>query len=137
MNGKEIVTMRMDGKTFQEIAEFYGVSRQAVHEKFNSYLKILDGERGKSVNGKRFNINTIPYKGLYEYFERNDNESICSFCEKILGREPSNFVSKMRCFLTGKSDSHFTIAQINSMCRVVGKPFEEVFEEREVCCNDR
>lgn len=133
MDGKEIVKMRMDGRTFQEIADYYGTTKQAVHTKFRSYLKILDGERGRTVAGKRFNINRIPYKGLYEHFREKETETISSFALKVSGSEAAtNFIQKMKTFLNGTHNALFKIDQIKRMCEIVGKPFEEVFEEREV-----
>ena len=135
MDGKEIVQMRMDGKTFQEIADFCGISKQAVHQKFKSYMRFLAGERGNTVDGRRFNINDIPYKGLHEYFKENEKENVSSFCRKMHGgKENTPFATKMRNFLTGANASHFTIEQIKAMCGIVGKPFEEVFENRGAVC---
>lgn len=131
MDGKQIVIMRMDGRTFQEIADFYGVSKQAVHTKLKSYTKILEGERGRAVDGRRFNINSIPYKGLYEYFKENEEETISSFSREVSGAEyRTNFANKMRNFLTGENNSYFTIVQIKKICEIIGKSFEEAFEER-------
>ena len=129
MKGKEISAFRKEGKTFQQIADYYGVSRQAVHNSYFRYIKRQEGKRGsKSHAGVEFNIISIPYDGLYKHFKENEFESVFSFCCKAPGAKLDNM--KMRCFLNGAKNSRFTISEIKAMCGIVGKSFEETFRER-------
>ena len=127
MTNKEMLEMRMNGKTFQEIADACGISKQGVHERLKLYAKRLAGIRGQG-----FDISTIKYEGLYEYFEENLEESLYSFAIKIGMGKDGGRVATIRNFLTGKHHSRFSIPQIKKMCEVCGKPFEEVFKERDV-----
>ena len=126
MTAKEMLQMRLDGATYQEIADICGISKQAVHESVTRYYKrVVDGKRGQN-----FSCEEIVYEGIYEHFMKDENESATSFSIKIFGINGSR-AKNIRNFITGKNNSHFTIPQIKRMCEVVGKPFEEVFKERE------
>lgn len=132
MKGKEISAFRKQGKTFQEIADYYGISKQAVHDSYFRYIKRQEGKRGSiSHAGVEFNISNIPYDGLYEHFKANEYESVFSFCSKAPDTQLDNM--KMRGFLSGAKNSRFTISEIKAMCDIVGKSFEETFRERGEC----
>ena len=126
MTNKEMLEMRMNGATLQEIADVDGITKQAVQKRLKLYAKRLTGIRGQG-----FDISTIRYQGVYEYFKTNLEESLHSFCLKLCGDGNYSNIATMRNFLTGKSESRFNIAQIKRMCEICGKPFEEVFKERE------
>lgn len=120
-----MLEMRMKGATFQEIADKCEISRQAVHERLKLYTKRLMGERGQG-----FDISTIIFEGIYQYFNENIEESLCSFAEKLYGYKCSRADVLKNCF-QGKNKSKFSIPQIKRMCEICGKPFEEVFKERD------
>lgn len=129
MKKEEMLQMRIDGATYQEIADVYGISRQAVHYALKKYKERLVGE----VRGRRFRCNDIKYTGIYEYFKANKKETVSSFAIKVFNIHTYNsgaISQKIRNFITGRNESHFTIEQIKRMCEIVGKPFEEVFKER-------
>ena len=127
MSCRQMVQKRLEGYTFQEIADELGVSRQCVHEKLTKYDKKLLGMRGKG-----FDINTIIYKGFYEHFRDDDYESLTSFMKKIFGNH-SKYLGKLRNFLTGEhKDARFSVPQIKRMMEVTGKSFDELFELRKV-----
>lgn len=121
----EILEMRKNGATFQEIADSFGVSKQRVNEVFH---KQTHG-RWKRMRGHGFDIETIVYKGLYEHFKNNVFESVTSFSKKVYGH--SNTIPLLRKFIKGELDSHFSITQIKKMCEITGKSFEELFEKRD------
>ena len=126
MTNKEMLEMRINGATFQEIADICGISKQDAHERINRYFKkVVNSKRGKN-----FTCDEIIYEGIYEHFMRDENESVTSFAVKVFGCNGSR-ASTTRNFITGKNETHFTINQIKKMCEIVGKPFEEVFKERE------
>lgn len=104
-----------------------GSSRQAVGYKITAYAKrVLSTYRGKG-----FYLENIKYKGIFEYFRENEEETVSSFSKKVYNSPYAGRTAMIREFITGKHDSYFTIEQIKRICDVVGKPFEEVFKERE------
>lgn len=126
MTAKEMLQMRVEGATYQQIADVCGVSRQSVHQSVKNYAdKVLKGRRGKG-----FCYEDIKYQGIYEHFAENEKESIHSFTVAIFGGDYGSKCATMRNFLTGKNNSYFTVSQIKRMCEICGKPFEEVFKER-------
>ena len=126
MKEKEMLQMRIDGATYQEIADAYGITRQRAYQIIASYLDGLQ----KLTRGRGFPCEDIVYEGMFEYFSANERESLTSFAHKVLGSRGGG-TATMRNFLTGRNESHFTIAQIKRMCEIVGKPFEETFKERD------
>ena len=124
MTTQEMLKMRMDGATFDEIADAADVSRQVVQYRLKQY----SNEITKCVRGSRFCVKDIKFKAIREHFMKNEQETAVSFAMKVYGYAGSS-AAVMRNFLKGKSESYFTIAQIKRMCEVVGKPFEQVFEE--------
>lgn len=131
MTPKEMLQMRLDGMTFQQIADACGVSRQYAHEAITGYAdKIARCKRGKA-----FFFDKIIFEGIYEHFEKNEEETITNFTNDVCG-EGSRCITTMRTFLTGKTDTRLTISQIKRICEICGKPFEEVFKERKGEAND-
>lgn len=127
MTPKEMFQLREQGKTYQEIADEIGASRQGVHQAITNYTKrVLTSYRGKG-----FYLENIKYKGIFEYFLENEEETVSGFTKKLYDTPYTGNTSKVRGFITGKIESYFTIEQIKRICDVVGKPFEEVFKERE------
>ena len=124
---EEMYQMRLDGKTYREIGEACGVTRQQAN-----YILLHYDEALKGIRGHGFDIDTIIYKGLYEYFRKNLYESVTSFTKKVYGNAATSAVITMRNFLTGKyKDSRFTVPVIKRICEVTGMSFEEVFAIRD------
>lgn len=123
VRAKEMLEMRMNGATYQEIANAFGMSKQCAHQIISNYCRALSGIRGQG-----FDVRNIKYEGLRSYFLENYNETLSSFTEKILGANTNSKVPTMRNFLTGKHATRFSIEQIERICEVVGEPFEEVFK---------
>ena len=125
MNAKEMYEMRMNGRTFQEIADVCGISKQRVHQRVKAHERKVAGIRGKG-----FDINQIVYKGIYEHFLNDFDESLNSFCKKVKGgQEQRHFVLAFKGLITGKN-ARFSVSQIKAICDVVGKPFDKCFERR-------
>ena len=123
MTVQEMLKMRIDGATYQEIADACGYTRQGVQKKLAEYSKKITG--GK--RGRGFSFHEIKYKGLKDWFAINETETVTTFAERVFGYESAS--TTLRNFLRGKNESSFTIPQIKRMCNVVGLPFEQVFEE--------
>ena len=118
--------MRQDGATYQDIADKCGITKQAVHQRIRSYTRKLNGIRGKG-----FDINQIPYQGLYDWFDDNMGESISSLCDKVFGSISKYYLSKFGGFIKGKHDSSFKVEHLKKLCEVTGKSFEELFKRRD------
>lgn len=123
-NAKEMLEMRVNGATLQEIADKYGVTRQAIHQTLKCYTDRL--------SGKRFglDVNKIIYKGIAEHFLTHPEESMSSFSRKIFGYFEGIRPRDLRKNMFGEHEMYLSINQIKRICKVVGKPFEEVFELR-------
>ena len=122
---EQVYQMRLEGATFQEIGNKFGVSRQCVNEIFNKQYRKLKGMRGYG-----FRVDSIVYKGIYEHFRDNPFETISSFTEKIFGYV-GNKPQTIRDLITGARKTFITIPRIQKMCEITGKTFEELFERRE------
>ena len=126
MSHRQMLQMRLNGATYQEIADASGLSKQRVHMLLTTYAPELKGVRG---NG--FNIETIVYKGIYEYFKKNETESLSSFAMKVFGYTTKDNIPSMRKFIIGECNSRYNIPQMQKICELVGMPFEKVFERRD------
>ena len=126
MDNKVLYNMRKSGMTYKEIHEETGINLQSL------YVRIKKYENGANrIRGWGFDIERIVYKGLYEYFVANPYESLTSFAKTVAMPMTGHYIEKIKNLLTGEHNSYFSIEQIKKICEVVGKPFEEVFEERE------
>jgi hypothetical protein len=126
INAKKMLEMRMNGATFQEIGDAFGMSKQGAHSIIITYCRQIAGIRGKG-----FDVNQIKYEGIFNYFLENPGETISSFTFDIFGYY-SNKVRDLRNFLIGEHEIYLNIHQIKRICEIVGRPFEEVFKEREI-----
>ena len=124
-NAKAMYEMRQQGLTLEKIGNRYGVTRQAVHQTLRSYQRKVAGFRGKF-----FHVNEIVYQGIYDYFSDNIEESVSSFMAKLYGYDGGHTENFKR-WLRGEQRSYFSVEEIQKMCEVVGKPFEETFKKRE------
>ena len=125
LTGKEMYEMHFnDGLSFTDIAEKYGMSKQDVQQEVRRYTLYISGKRGK-----RFNINTIVYQGIYDYFLDHPQETLLSLTKKLKINDQNGFANFHR-FITGQNDVKVKISLIKKICDVIGKPFEEVFIER-------
>lgn len=121
----EMVQMRESGMTYQQIADEFRCSKQWVNYILTHYYRGLKGQRGKG-----FDIEKIVFKGIYEHFKSNLFESVTSFTDKVYEKR-HNKASLITDFITGKSNSHFSLSQIQRMCEITGTTFEECFERRD------
>lgn len=129
MTEKEMFEMRLNGASYQEIADACGLSKQCVNAKMRNYCekKFL----GRRVRGRSTNIEKIIYQGIYDYFDEKVDETFTSFAKKIYGSGTAYYITKISRLICGENETWLTIAQIKKICDVCGKPFEEVFKERE------
>ena len=117
----EIINMRNEGKTYQEIANKYGVSRQAIHNIIVNY------NNKKMKQSQKFN--DIVYCGIYDMFMEDVDLSMLKMCDIMGYARCTNNARKIRSFLCGKSDS-IRKSAIDNVLKYLNKPYKEVFSLR-------
>ncbi len=119
MTREEIVELRNQGKTFKEIGEIFGVSKQRIYQ----------------VIGKvrRYNteIEKIHFKGIYEFLKENPKISYGTLARVFYGgyvtkNQVNTFMGKLR----GSDQVQCTIGSIKRLTKYTNKTFEELFEIR-------
>ena len=105
--------MRVDGFTYQEIAEKFGVSKQYI----NKMLKNVISER------KLKYINTIVYPNIANWLKRNEC-SISEFARKT-GMKRSTLNDKLH------GRRKFNSNELKSILDVTGMKFEECIKMKE------
>lgn len=111
----EMFKMRLDGATYQEIADKYKVTRQCVEQ----ILKMREPHRVQST--KKYE--KIIFKGLKEWMMKN-NISIIDIHRKISkGESPNPHCTRLK--LTGLRD--FSYSEIRIIMEFSGLTFEQLF----------
>ena len=112
----EMYRMRLEGKSYQAIADRFGVSRQYVYKLFSQKCK---SEPYRNVN--------VPYTGLKKWM----NESRYSIAE--LARESGCTDNHSYVTITSylKGSQRMDIDSIRKILRFTGLTFEEAFGEAE------
>ena len=118
---KEIEQLRKEGKTYQEIADYYGVTKQAIHGLVTHY------ERRKNKRDKE--IDKIIYSGIYDMFVKDENLSMSKVCDIMGYCKCSVNTKKIRSFLYGETDS-IRYTAINNILKYLNKTYDEVFALR-------
>lgn len=108
----EAFTMRVDGATYQEISNKFGVTKQCIEQ----MLRPRDRKRPKISK-------QCIYSGLAQYIK--DNNLTYSKLEKIMGVNSVTTVSKK---IKGKT--LFTIVEIERILEKTGMTFEECFKKK-------
>lgn len=116
---EEVIELRNQGKTFREIGEILGVSKQRVYQVC-----------GRLRKGNA-NIEKIHFKGIYEFMKENPKISYATlgrvfYGENITEKELHEFHKK----LPNHNDITCTIGGIKRLIEYTGKTFEELFELR-------
>ena len=115
------IEMRKEGKTYQEIGAYFGVSHQAVAKAVNNVSR---ARKSSPV------FEQIPYKGLYEFMQANKKVTIWGLA-KIMGMDGSHTSQeKLRRFLLGRDVLLHKHAYDNLIART-GMTYEQLFELRE------
>ena len=105
----EMFEMRLDGATYQEIADKYGITRQCVHQ-------IL------GYTPKMFNLEFVAYKGLRKWMAEN-GIGVGSFQKIISPSSRANGRAKEK--LSGTTQ--FKLKEIIAIIKESGLTFEELF----------
>ena len=109
--------MILEGKSFQEIADYFGVTRQCIHYHFMG-----GGEDRKCYND-------IVYPALREWFIGN-RMTYAKFGALVFGKEYHRSVVAAQRMLTGLT-KRFTIDLLLKASEVTGMSFEEMFRRVE------
>lgn len=113
MTSREMLEERLNGKTYREIGEMCGISKQAVQIR----IKLL-------LNGRDYN--KIVYRGVQEYFVSKRGMNWRKMTNEINRDERLISDATLAKFLRGES-ARVSIKAIVRICEIVGKPFEETF----------
>lgn len=113
MTSCEMLEERLNGKTYREIGEMCGISRQAVQIRIKSLL-----------NGRDYN--KIVYRGVQEYFVSKRGMNWRKMTDEINRDECLISCATLAKFLRGES-ARISIKAIVRICEIVGKPFEQTF----------
>lgn len=119
------IVLREQGKTYQEIGEMYGVSKEAVQ----SAIKTAEKYYGFKVRKSNANIEKIAYKGIYELFKNDQSMTVSKLCNICFGTSNNKTKTKMYGFIKGKNVS-LTLNNIQKLIAYSGMTFEELFELR-------
>lgn len=74
--------MRMDGATYQEIANYFGVTRQAVHLNLKNHGRLR--RRYEAI------FDDCPYAGLRRFLKENKKVKIANICTAVFGNCSDN-----------------------------------------------
>ena len=113
----ELLKMRDEGKTYEEIAKEFGVTRQAVW-----------GVLGHCRKNQSLYDN-IPYQGFYEIFKTNPQLTIGRFILTVLHKQGRSIQQNFTNLLTGKTKL-IKIDDIKKISDYTGLTFEQLFAER-------
>lgn len=115
------IVLREQGKTYQEIGDIYGVSKQRVEEVIKNAEKRFNGER---IRKNSTNIEKIVYKGIYDLFYKD-----CTMTATKLARIVGHDKGTVENLIKG-TNARFTIKGIKRLIDFSGMTFEELFEPR-------
>ena len=111
----EMIKMRMDGATLDEIAQKYGVSRESVRERMPIFLA--------EAKGLKRSYGNVVYPGIRSWMARNMVNKT-SFSKK-LGID----IGRLTRILKGVSD--VKKSYIDKILAVTGMTYEEAFSEKD------
>ena len=121
---QKMIEMRNEGHTYQEIADVFGISKQAVH----NYIK-----KAKECHLRRDKeCEKIVFQGIYDFFKAEPKMNYTTFTSMIYdcGISRKNVVKTSR-FITGKTESYLRLKDILRICEICGTSFEDTFKRRE------
>ena len=112
----DMFKMRLEGATYQEIADKYGITKQRVE----GILKMR--EPSKKHSNKKYE--KCIYKGLREWLQQN-NYKLNDLQNLISKNKQSQAGNSLRMKLCGERE--FRLSDINKIINLTGMTFEELF----------
>lgn len=124
---EDMIALRTAGKTYQEIAELFGTSKQYVYIIMASSCNYEDPARKLDVD-----IEKIVYEGIYDLFANDYKMTIAKFARIVFGSKPATGAQKekVRRLIYNYGDVKLSVRNIRNICEYIGKPFESVFKVR-------
>ena len=120
---KEIaIAMRVNGATYTEIADYFGVSYQAVQGVLRHCARARRG-------GDSF-LTNIPYKGLYEFFLKHERVTIPYLARVMYTHANRNSEEVTRRLCMG-GNARVPKKALDRLLAYTGMTYEELFELRE------
>lgn len=119
------VILREEGKSYQEIADIYNVSKQSVEQALRKFEVTFGRVRKNNTN-----IERIAYKGLYNFFIDNPNMTFSKLTRLSYGYSDTKNTHRIMNLLFGKN-VRINIKTINKLIEITEKPYEVLFELRE------
>ena len=116
VNWKEAGGMILNGASFAEIADKFGVSRQYVQMYYT---------RRKAGGRSYRSCDKVVYAGIAD-FMRENHLSITRFARMVYKEPTSAQIQSLRNVLIGQT-YHVPLATVGAILRCIGKPFEEAF----------
>lgn len=117
------IVLREQGKTYQEIGDMFGVSKQSVEEIIKNAEKRFNN--GVKIRKNSVNIEKIVYKGIYDLFYK-DRTMTVSKLARIVGYDKGTIKN-----LIEGTNARITIKGVKKLTDFSGMTFEELFELRE------
>lgn len=111
----EMIKMRLDGCTYQEIAEKYGITRQCVQQSISSFT-------GKERSVRKSSLDICIYPNIRKWMLDNNISMIK--LSKICGLAETH-IGSVRAKLCGERE--FRISEIKAILKESGKTFEYMF----------
>lgn len=119
-NEEHMIALRKQGKTYEEIAKQYGVSRQHIH-------KLIGKHR---IRKNSVDIEQIAYEGIYRLFADDQTMTFAKLATIMFGRKENNYRMLATRFSHGSAEVRLTVQNIKNLCDYIGEPFEYVFGAR-------
>lgn len=111
--------LRKAGKTYEEIAEEIGVTKQAVHQALKSKGRLR--RRYESI------FEECPYIGLRNFLLENKYVKISGLSQNIFGHSEPKAMAKVNRLLRG-DDVQMSVRNIRSLEKFTGMTFDKLFE---------
>lgn len=124
-NVNQMIEMRKQGKSYIEIGEKFGISRQRVHQ-------LLGGR----VRKDSVNIEKIKYVGIYELFQNDPSMTYARLTRIMCNTSDETIKERIRRVVQRSEQCTLTINEINNLIAYTGKTFEELFEVRRVTTDE-
>ena len=113
--------MRRDGATYQEIGEYFGVSRQRIEQILKGKVKA----RKCSTDMER-----IPYEGLYNWLMDNPKVTYPTLAKIVLGNGENKSTNQITNLLHGRN-SLISKRAYDRLIAATGMTYEQLFKLRE------
>lgn len=122
---EEMIALREAGKTYREIAELFGISKQYVYILISKSCNRVDPARKCDVD-----IENIVYEGIYDFFANDHKMTITKFARIAFGHKHICKAQRerVRRFIYNYGEARLSVQNIKNICEYIGEPFEHVFK---------